>query len=143
MRCLTPFLGIAVFAVLALAGYNYTQINQLKSQLDGVRAQVRKSEVSTSDKRDLVESLTQVKLHTARARQMLAKGHTARAQVELDKSLNALDKASDMSRSMSESNNSEVSATWSAVRKEVDRAWKEVSRQIQEQKPEGSSLRSK
>lgn len=143
VRCLGPLLGVVLVAVLGFMGYNYTQINQLRGELAQVKAQVHRTEVSPSDKQDLVTSLTSVREHTARARQMLAKGQTARARAELDKSLNALDNASTISRSIPEGSDGELISKWMTAQKEIEKAWKEISKQIEAQGSGSNKLRNK
>jgi hypothetical protein len=141
MRCLTPIIAIALVAVLGIAGYNYVQINRMKTELAGIKSKIHSAERPSAESRDLLTALAGVKQHTARAKRFLANGQTNRARLELDRSLQELEDASALSQDIAADAGSGLGATWSTVRREVDNAWKEVSRQMEKGRSGGHGAR--
>lgn len=143
MRCSIPILILVLAALLALAGYNYMQINRMRSELAGIKAKVHNIGSAEANKQNLLTALAEVRKHTTRARSLLRSGQGARARAELDRSLQDLGRASKLSQDAAADAGSGLGGTWSTVRKEVERAWKEVSRQIEEGRPGGNGPRNR
>jgi hypothetical protein len=106
----------------------------MKAELAGIKAKVHSASKAASTDQDLLTALAKVKAHTSRARELLRKGQADSAREELDKSLDALEKASTLSQDIAADAGSGLGAAWSTVKDDVGRAWNEVSRQIEEGK---------
>ena len=142
MRCLTPLAAVALVVVVALAGYNYWQIGRLKSELAGIKAKVHSGRAAAGNQQDLLTALAAVKRHTSRARQLLGAGQMGGARLELDKSLQNLEEASALSQDIAADAGHGLGAVWLAVRREVQSAWKELSRQGGRRRPQGNGSAS-
>ena len=103
MRCLTPFLIIALLALFGLVGYNTWQIGQLRTELASAKAQVAKPADQVSAEKEINKLLEDAKQRTERARDMIAGGQAKNAREELSKSLQKLEKASKLSKDMANS----------------------------------------
>lgn len=138
MRCLTSLVLVVLVAVLAIAGYNYWQNGRMRGDLEAIRARVvHPGGRPAPDRQDLLTALAQAKDHATRARELIAAGQARRARLELDRSLQKLDRASSLSKDIAADAGSGLGAAWSAVRTEVEKAWNEICTQIAERRPEG------
>jgi len=143
VRCLTSLVFVVLLVVLAFAGYSYWQNNRMKGGLEAIKSKVvRPAGRPAGSRQDLLTALAEAKLHTTRARELLASGHAKRARFELDKSLRKLERASSLSQDIAADAGSGLGATWTAVRKEVEKAASEISRQIAKRRPEGNEAAS-
>lgn len=133
------FLRAVVFVVLILlVGYNYWQINQLRSELAAIKTKVHSGKAADEEHQDLLTSLGLVKEHTARAKELLSKGQPERARAELDKSLRKLEKASDLSQDIAVDAARSLGAAWVVVKREAESAWKGFSSQNGKRRPGGN-----
>lgn len=131
------FAVIVMLALVALAGYNYWQINQLRSELAAIKSKVHRGEAD-SNEQDLLTALASVKEHTARAKEMISNGQMGRARAELDKSLRRLENASALSRDIAADTARGLGEAWQTVHSEIESAWKELSANSVRRRPEGN-----
>jgi hypothetical protein len=101
LRCLTPFLIVALLAAIALAGYNTWQIDQLRKELAAKPGAARSEKRAKSDK-EIADLVDQAKRQTESARGLISGGKLKNAQDELNKSVQKLEKASKLSKDMAE-----------------------------------------
>jgi hypothetical protein len=100
LRCLTPFLAVALVLLVALAAYNTWQINQLRAELAAVKVKIHRPDQQASAERQLNQLLGEAKQRTERARELISGGQVGRARTELGNSLQKLEKASEISKNM-------------------------------------------
>ncbi len=120
MRCLTPFLMLAVVGLIALSAYNTWQIRELRAELVGVRARAEKPAGQDGAEKELNRLVEDARKQTERAKDLVARGQFERARQELNKSLQKLDKASEMSKDIADSAVRGVNGAVSDIKNAID-----------------------
>ena len=136
MRCLTFLVIVALFALLGITGYNYLQIQQLERDMSAVKAKVLIGDSEKDTQLDIAAALKIAEEHAAQARDMIARGRDAAARIELDKSLQSLDKAAKLTKKLAKNTARKLDIAISATRKQIDEMWKEASRKNQKGRSE-------
>lgn len=120
MRCLTSIVMVILVAVVGLGtGYNYLQVNRISRDLSAIKAAISSARPS-GNAGDLAAALKSANQHTAQAKKLLAKGQVKTAQIELDKSLKAMSKATKLSENVKDDSSKTVVETVIRVQKQLE-----------------------
>lgn len=138
MRCLTLLILVVLIALLGLTSYNYVQIRRIERDLVEVKSRILASEQAAEEEGGLLTALASATEHALRSKDLLSKGEMKSARTELEKSLQKLETAAELSRSPAEAAKRNLDAAVSTAREELEKAWKEVSKQTSKRRPEGN-----
>lgn len=124
MRCLTPFLMLVTIVLVALTAFNTWQISQLREELAGVKQKTHKSAEQVSAERELTKMLADAKQQTEHARELISGGQVARARLELNRSIQKIEKATQLSKDMANGAARSVTGVVSSLKSAISGASK-------------------
>ncbi|MCC6441941.1 MAG: hypothetical protein IT210_00645 [Armatimonadetes bacterium] len=133
--------ALLIIIALALGAYNAWSIAQVQENLDNLRKQAHAARAAapTSEEppRMAQDLLVSAQKHSLRARELLRKGQVKQATEELNKSIQELKAASDMTRSRSASALKDLNKTVNSLKETAEGLWSRLGGSGQ--KPSGSA----
>ena len=138
MRCLTPFVIIAVLAVAGATGFNFIQLNRMKAEVAQMKSTVETVSIQPLGESGVASQLKSAKEHASMARQMLSRGKITQAKRELGRSIELMENVSSVAEKAKNGSNDGIGIAWKTMQAELDRALKEISRQVQEGRSGGN-----